>query len=245
LAKPSQPLPSKPAPTKYAATLPVTSQSVRIGAERPEAVIFDIGRVIIRINLKRALASLTGFIKDADAAPVYVKASADQIWASIENDPLWHDWQEGRVTPQRWHEQITRRLNLPLAFDEFCKAWNLALDPELILPDTLLEQLGASCRLALLSNTDTLHSEYIERHFPFIRHFPVRVYSCRIGSSKPSAAIYEETLRRLGVPATAALYIDDVAEFAGAARRMGMDAICFEDPAQLGQELRLRGLFVD
>ena len=150
----------------------------------------------------------------------------------------------GRVTPQQWHEQITRRLNLSLAFDEFCKAWNLALDPELILADTLFEQLGASCQLALLSNTDTLHSEYIERHFSFIRHFPVRVYSCRIGSSKPAAAIYDKTLRQVGVPANAALYIDDVAEFAEAARRLSMDAICFEDPAQLVRELRQRNVFV-
>jgi FMN phosphatase YigB (HAD superfamily) len=223
----------------------VPPHSVTFGAKPPEAIIFDIGRVIIRVNFKRALASLTGATNEADATPSYIKASPEQIWAAIENDPLWHAWQEGRVSPEQWHEQITRRLKLPLTFDEFCAAWNLALDPELILADALFEQLGASCRLALLSNTDTLHSEYIERHFSFIRHFPVRVYSCRIGSSKPTAAIYEETLRRLGVPATAALYIDDVAGFAAAARRLGMDAICFEDPAQVGRELRLRGLFVD
>ncbi len=201
--------------------------------------------MIIRVNFKRALAFLSGATKDAGAPSSFTEASAEQIWAAIENDPLWHDWQEGRVSPEQWHEQITRRLKLPLAFDEFCTAWNLALDPELILADALFERLGAGYRLALLSNTDKLHSEYIERHFPFIRHFPVRVYSCRIGSSKPSAAIYEETLRLLDVPATAALYIDDVPEFAEAARRLGMDAICFEDPAQLGRELRLRNVFVD
>jgi FMN phosphatase YigB (HAD superfamily) len=46
----------------------------------------------------------------------------------------------------------------------------------------------------------------------------------------------------VGVQAAEALYIDDVAEYVEAARQLGLDAIRFENPSQLAQELSRRGL---
>ena len=146
------------------------------------------------------------------------------------------------MTTREWHEEVTRLLGISLGFDEFCAAWNGVLDPETILPEELFAQLGARCRLALLSNTDPLHSAFLERQFPFVRHFPVRVYSCSIPASKPSPAIYRATLERLGLAPAEAVYIDDIAEYAEAAHRLGMDAIRFENPAQLRVELVRRQL---
>jgi FMN phosphatase YigB (HAD superfamily) len=49
-------------------------------------------------------------------------------------------------------------------------------------------------------------------------------------------------LTALDVTPAEALYIDDVAEYAEAARQLGFDAIQFETPQQLGGELSRRGL---
>jgi FMN phosphatase YigB (HAD superfamily) len=146
------------------------------------------------------------------------------------------------MTPREWHQQVTARFHLPLSFEEFCAAWNSALDPETILGDSLFAQLGARCRLGLISNTDPLHVEHLEQHFAFLRYFPVRIYSCRVGSSKPSPAIYQKALRALDVPAAGAVYVDDVPEFAEAARQVGLDGILFESAAQIESELNRRGL---
>jgi FMN phosphatase YigB (HAD superfamily) len=211
----------------------------------PQAIIFDIGRVIVRLNLKRAFAPLAAALTSAGARQGNTKLDPEQLWGVIQADPRWHDWQEGRMTPREWHEQVTRRFHLPVGFEAFCAAWNSALDPETILGDSIFAQLGARCRLGLISNTDPLHVEHLERCFAFMRHFPIRIYSCRVGTSKPSPAIYEQALRALDVPAAEALYVDDVPEFAEAARRVGMAAICFENAAQLGQELGRRGQKLD
>jgi FMN phosphatase YigB (HAD superfamily) len=211
-------------------------------ATPPQAVIFDIGRVIVGLNLKRAFAPLAAALKRSGDSQIQIKPEPEQIWAAIQSDPRWHDWQEGRMTAKEWHQHIIRRLRITLGFDDFCSAWNRALDPEPILGDALFAQLGSRCRLGLLSNTDPLHWEYLEQHFSFTRYFPARIYSCRVGTSKPSPAIYQEALRALAVPAAATLYIDDIPEFAEAARQIGMDAIRFENPAQLVRELDRRGL---
>jgi len=204
------------------------------GPHSPKAVIFDIGRVIVRLHPERALEPL--------AARSARGLSPEQLWTAIENDPLWENWQEGRMQPREWHQHLTRQLEISLEFQEFCAAWNRALDPITILKESLFAKLAARCRLAVLSNTDPLHSAALEAQFPFLRHFPARIFSCRIGASKPAPAIYQAALHAVGVQAAEALYIDDVAEYAQAARQMGLDAIRFESPAQLAQELSRRGL---
>jgi glucose-1-phosphatase len=202
----------------------------------PAAVIFDIGRVIIGVNLMRALAPLGA--SRQGAAPL----APAQVWAAIQTDPRWRDWQEGRMNPREWHEHLTCSLELSLGFEEFCAAWNRALEPRPILSDDLFARLEGRCRLALLSNTDPLHIEHLERHFSFCRYFPVRIYSCKFGTTKPRPAIYRAALDAVGVKAAEALYIDDVKEFAEAARQLGLDAIRFESAGQLASELARRGL---
>ena len=215
--------------------------SVKRAVSLPKAVIFDIGRVIVRLAPKRAFASIAASITDA-ADSRAKQLSADHIWKLICADEHWQEWQEGRLSPAKWHRHLMQRLKLSLTYGEFRDAWNRVLDPELILPEELFVRLSGHCRLALLSNTDPIHAECLERWFGFWRHFPVRIYSCQVGATKPSAAIYRAALKSLGVTASEALYVDDIPEYAEAARKIGLDAICFKTRELLELELRRRNL---
>ncbi len=198
----------------------------------PRALLFDIGRVIVRVDLNRALEKL-----GAGA-----KLSAEQVWAAIQADPLWNDWQEGRIAPHDWHVHLARRFGLSLSFEEFCAVWNSSLARETILSDDLFARLGARYHLGLLSNTDAIHIAYMEANFSFIRHFPSRVYSCSAGACKPELAIYRRAIREVGVPAEQVLYIDDEPKYVEAGRRAGMQAIVFTGAEPLLAELCHRGI---
>lgn len=199
-------------------------------APGPQAILFDVGRVIVRLDVGRALGAL-----GADAG-----RSAEQVWSAIQADPLWHDWQEGRVAPHRWHEHLARRFGLQLSWEQFCQAWNSTLDPETLLDDDFFAGLAERYRLGLLSNTDPIHMAHPEAHFRFVRHFPVRVYSCVVGASKPDAAIYRRAIREAGVAPQQILYIDDVQAYVAAAEQAGLQALLFRSPEQLIRELRER-----
>jgi FMN phosphatase YigB (HAD superfamily) len=203
----------------------------------PKAVIFEIGRVIVRLDPERALESF--------AAGASRGRSAEQLWAALQRDARWDDWQEGRMEAREWHRHLTRQLDISLGFEDFCAAWNRTLHPETILKESLFASLAERCKLAVLSNTDPLHSAVLDAEFPFLRHFPTRVYSCRVGASKPASAIYQAALDAVGVAAADALYIDDIAEYVEAARAMGLDAIRFESPSQLSAEFIRRSLPVE
>ena len=199
------------------------------------AIIFDIGRVLIRVDVHRAMA---GLAPDLKLAP-------QELWSSIENDSRWADWQEGRMSPQDWHLHLSKRLGGSLTFEQFKQVWNSALAPEPIQAEPFLEKLSKNHRLALLSNTDSIHMSDAEARFPFFRLFPIRIYSFRVGSSKPNPLIYREALRACKARAEEAIYIDDIPAYADAAQRLGMTGLVFQSPGQLQSNLRGLGVKVD
>jgi HAD superfamily hydrolase (TIGR01509 family) len=198
------------------------------------AIIFDIGRVLIRVDVGRALSGLSQGIT----------LSPDEIWSALQKDPLWLDWQEGRIPPRDWHSHVTKKLGGMLTFEQFTTVWNSSLDPHPMQDSSFLEKLGRHYRLALLSNTDPLHVAHMESTYDFFKFFPARIYSCSLGVSKPNPLIYKEALRACKVSSEEAIYIDDVAAYADAAQRLGMSGILFRSPEQLHAELRQLGVAV-
>ena len=196
------------------------------------AVIFDIGGVLIRMNISHAIDGLAG---DQSLSP-------EGIWSALLKDTRWPDWQEGRITPQDWHRHLAKRLGSKFSFEQFVEVWNHALDPKPIQDRGFLEKLSKKYRLAVLSNTDLLHVACMERTYDFLELFPARIYSCRVGTRKPNPLIYKEALQACRVRAEAAIYIDDVAEYAEAAERLGMKSIVFQSTEQLQSELRTLGV---
>ena len=170
------------------------------------AVIFDIGRVLVKVDVARATAGLSQG----------VSLGPEELWRVLQSDPRWNDWQEGRISPRDWHLNLSKRLGLSLDFEAFTKVWNSALDPVPIHPNKLFEALSKYYRLGLLSNTDPIHVARLESTYDFFRYFPkpVRIYSCVVGASKPDPLIFREALKACHVRAEETIYIDDIAAYA-------------------------------
>jgi glucose-1-phosphatase len=206
-----------------------------VGQAKFRAIIFDIGGVLIRVDISRAMNGLASGLS----------MTPQEVWSAIQKDPHWLDWQEGRISPRDWHLHLTQRLGAPLNFEQFSEVWNRPLDPDPILSESFLLKLSKNYRLALLSNTDPLHMSHEEARFPFFRFFPVRIYSYRVGASKPNPIIYREALKACEVQAEEAVYIDDVAAYSEAAQRLGMAGIVFQSPEQLQFDLGNLGIRFD
>lgn len=201
-------------------------------APKLRAIIFDIGRVLVRVDVARAMQGLASG----------TSLSPSELWSAIEKDPRWPDWQEGRIRARDWYFHLNERLGGNLTFEQFTEVWNRALDPVPIHQDTFFEALSKRYRLALLSNTDPIHVSHMEANYIFFAFFPVRIYSCAVGASKPNPLIYREALRALKVRAEEALYIDDIAAFVEAAQRLGLGGIQFHSPTQLAFDLKSFGV---
>lgn len=221
-----------------------------------DAIIFDIGRVIVRLDPLRASAHLAHSSLQTRSPTRRRSSTASQardaddsragreLYLAIQRDPNWNDWQEGRLTPREWHRNICRRFRVKITFNEFRAAWNSIIlpEPDLLLPIHMFRILRARCRLVLLSNTDPLHVEHMQASFKFVRQFDAAVYSCAVGASKPSQAVFRAAARAARTNPARILFVDDVRDYVRAARRFGMQAIQFQNRPKLERELRLRGL---
>jgi glucose-1-phosphatase len=196
------------------------------------AIIFDIGRVLIRIDVSRAMQGLAAG----------GSLSPSELWTAIEKDPRWPDWQEGRISPRDWYLHLAKRFGGNFTFEQFTEVWNRVLDPNPIHEDAFFEKLSKRYRLAVLSNTDPIHVRHMEATYSFFALFPARIYSCAVGASKPNPLIYREALRALKVQAQEAVYIDDIAAYVEAAQRLGMGGVQFQSPAQLTSDLKSLGV---
>ena len=198
------------------------------------AVIFDIGRVLVGVDVSRAMNGLASGLSLSPA----------ELWTALQNDPRWPDWQEGRMSPHDWHLHLARRLGTALTFEQFTAVWNLALDPKPLQDNAVLEKLAKTYRLGLLSNTDPIHVAHMEASYDFFRFFPARIYSCTVGASKPSPLMYLEALRACKVQSNEAVYIDDVLPYVEAARNLGMAGMHYESSEGLVAGLAELGVAV-
>jgi putative hydrolase of the HAD superfamily len=94
---------------------------------------------------------------------------------------------------------------------------------------------AAGCRLAILSNElDLFYGRELRQRVEFLRHFDCIVDATYTGILKPDPRAYALCLERLGLPASACVFVDDQARNVEGAARAGMRAVQFDilQPAQ-------------
>ncbi|HEX3041827.1 MAG TPA: HAD family phosphatase [Solirubrobacterales bacterium] len=103
----------------------------------------------------------------------------------------------------------------------------------------LMHELKASgLKMAMLTNNVREWEPLWRSMLPVDEIFEEIVDSAFVGCRKPEARIYELTLERIGMPAEACLFIDDLAPNIEGAEAAGMRAVHFRDNAQAIAEIR-------
>ena len=196
-----------------------------------DAVIFDLGNVLLAFDESRAverLAACTG-------------KTRQQIDEYARGTPHITELALGKVTKLRFFHTVAKDLAFDGTYQEFALLWSdifTPIDPMIALAESLKNRLP---RL-LLSNTNAIHMDYVFEHYPFLQDFDAHVLSHEVGLLKPDPAIYQRTLRTSGLTASHAVFIDDIAANAEAARQVGMQAIHFQNSDQARAELTKLGV---
>jgi putative hydrolase of the HAD superfamily len=100
----------------------------------------------------------------------------------------------------------------------------------------------ANIKTAILSNMGPDILAYMRQEFGWLAHFQHHTWSCELGICKPDPEIYLHTCEKLKVQPRQALFIDDRTENIAAAAEVGLNAVLFDNIAQLRTELQARGL---
>ncbi len=195
-------------------------------------VIFDVGGVIVPFDFKRAYARLEGLCP----------YPAAEIPARLRTTDLVTQFETGLIEPEAFVTALSQVLELDADYQQFCDLWTSIFLPDTLIPERFVQGLKERYRLLLLSNTNAIHFGMIERTYPLLRHFDHYVLSYKVGALKPHAAIYEAALGHAQCAPEECFFTDDIPAFVEGARRHGIDAVQFQNYAQLQQEMASRGM---
>jgi putative hydrolase of the HAD superfamily len=113
---------------------------------------------------------------------------------------------------------------------------------EILVPESMLENLAARYRLLLLSNTNAIHFESLRETHLMLRHFHHLVLSYEVKAMKPQPEIFHSAIALAECRPEECFYTDDIGEYVEAARKLGIDAVQFQSLDQLQGELTARGI---
>ncbi|BDZ58267.1 HAD family hydrolase [Barrientosiimonas endolithica] len=231
----STPEPTTYDPTSNDPTGDELLQDPRLAPSAVDAVVFDLGNVLIRWDPMAAVAAAVG---EERAAAFLANPEFDFARWNHEQD-AGRPWAEAEAAAIERHPELAEEI----------AGYRANFDASLVgaIDDTVavLRDVHASGVpvVALTNWSAELFPAALDR-FDFLDLFEDIVVSGEEGVAKPDAEIFQilgERMRHLG-SLDDAIFVDDSPANVQAAEEAGLDAILFTGPGHLREDLRARGL---
>jgi HAD superfamily hydrolase (TIGR01549 family) len=198
-----------------------------------DALLFDLGRVVINIDFGKALACWAGH---AGCAPA-------DLARRFAPDESYRHHEMGRLSDAEYFQSLRSSLGIDISDAQFLQGWNAIFAGE--MPDIAnqLTRAGQHLPLYAFSNTNRPHVEHFSLAYAdVLKHFREVFLSSSIGLRKPDAAAYDHVVKAIGVPASRIVFFDDVAENVEGARAFGIHAVQVKSPADIAETLAALGI---
>lgn len=201
---------------------------------RPQAVIFDIGNVLVGWQPE---AFYDGAIGPEARAALFAEVDLHGMNELIDQGALF------RETIYDWAERYPKwRAEIRLWFDR----WTDIASPQIEGSIHLQRALRAKgVPVFALTNFGSHSFAFAEPLMPFLADFDRRYVSGQMGVTKPDPRIYEMVEEDCGLPPASLLFTDDRAENIAVAAARGWQTHHFTGPEGFAARLVAEGLLTD
>lgn len=201
-----------------------------------EAIISDFGGVLT----SPLLDSFAAFQDSSGISPAALGKAMAALAERQGGHPL-AELETGRMTEQAFlqalAEELSAQLDREIELHGFGEQYFEHLHPNDRVIEFMRELRKRGYRMAICTNNVREWEKLWRAKLPVDEIFDVVVDSAFVGTRKPEPQIYQLTLARLGVPAEAALLVDDIELNCNAARELGMSAVVFHSSEQAIEEI--------
>ena len=204
----------------------------RAMARQAEAVVFDLGKVLLDFDYGIVVGKLAA----------RGRLTVPRLQHLLVESPLLPAYERGELSSPEFFEIVQRESGFTGSYEEFA-AWF----GDIFRPIEPMVALQAELRVRgvptyIFSNTNDLAIGYVRRSYPFFGGFDGYVLSYEHGSMKPDAALYEVVERVTGRRGEALVYLDDRPENVEAGAARGWRAVMHTDPVISRERVREAGL---
>jgi putative hydrolase of the HAD superfamily len=202
-----------------------------------KAIVSDFGGVLTTPLVGSFMA-----FQDETGIATEDLGKAMQVVAEADGEHPLYALERGEITEVAFLEKIAGGLE-PLVghrpeMHRFKEIYFRALNPNPPMIELMRELKDEGFRMAMLTNNVREWEPLWRSMLPVDEIFELVVDSAFVGRRKPEPEIYRLTLERIGLPAEACLFVDDVEVNCEGAREIGLNAIHFRENAQAIAEIR-------
>jgi putative hydrolase of the HAD superfamily len=201
------------------------------------AVVSDFGGVLTT----PLLAAFAAFQDDSGISPEKLGLAMREGLAEGEELPLFK-LERGEISEDEFIARLEDGLEAILGhrphLHHFRQKFFGALDPNEEMIELMRGLKASGLKMAMLTNNVREWEPLWRSMLPVDEIFEEIVDSAFVGCRKPEARIYELTLERIGMPAQACLFVDDLEVNCEAAEKAGMQAVHFRGNEQAIAEIR-------
>jgi putative hydrolase of the HAD superfamily len=202
-----------------------------------EAIVSDFGGVLTT----PLLASFAAIQDDIGVSAENLGRAMREGLEEGEEIPLFR-LERGEISEDQFLDRLSDGLEAILGhrphLHHFRHMFFDALDPNQPMIELMRELKADGLTMAMLTNNVREWEPLWRSMLPVDEIFETIVDSAFVGCRKPEARIYELTLERIGMPAEACLFIDDLQPNCEGAEAAGMRAVRFRDNEQAVAEIR-------
>ena len=198
-----------------------------------DALLFDLGRVVLDIDFGKALACWAG----------HAICEPAQLRDRFPRGEIYHRHETGEISDAEYFAGLRTSLGIGISDAQFLEGWNAIFTGE--MPDIapLLARAAKRLPLYAFSNTNSAHVEHFSQAYAdVLSHFREMFLSSTIGLRKPDAAAYDHVVKAIGVPASRIVFFDDLAENIEGARARGLTAVHVTSPDDVARALAALGI---
>ncbi len=198
-----------------------------------DALLFDLGRVVLDIDFSKAIACWAG----------HAGCQPEAIVARYGRDDAYRLHEIGKISDEDYFASLRASLGIGISDAQFLEGWNAIFAGE--MPDIaeLLPRAAKQMPLYAFSNTNRPHVDYFSKEYAgVLGHFRELYLSSSIGLRKPDAEAFDHVVAAIGVPAERIVFFDDLAENIEGARARGLRTVHVTSPRDVGDALRALGI---
>jgi len=198
-----------------------------------DALLFDLGRVVLDIDFGKALSCWAG----------HAGCEIAHLTGRFARGELYHRHETGKISDAEFFAGQCRSMGINLSDAQFLEGWNAIFAGEMPGIAALLERAAKHLPLYAFSNTNNAHVEHFSVvHADLLGHFRKIFLSSSIGLRKPDAEAYDHVVKAIGVPAPRILFFDDSAENIEGARSRGLTTVHVTSPNDVAEALAALGI---
>ncbi len=177
-------------------------------------IIFDLGGVILEIEWRQTFEILG--LTDPATQTKFIDQLSE--WETF------HQFERGKVSAGDFFLGINQMLGTRHGPEILTKAWNRIIVRELPGVAEIFQRYSGRVPIYALSNTNTVHFDYVVAEYPILAKFDRLFTSFEMGERKPDAEIFWAAAKLAGIDPSRAIFIDDLASNVAAAKRVGYHA---------------------